>query len=47
MQRLVFLQKITLKGEEMACINADGTISGSAKEILNLISNPHTFEEKH
>ena len=29
----------------MACINADGTISGSAKELLNLISNPYTAEE--
>jgi len=29
----------------MACINADGTISGSAKELLNLISNPYSAEE--
>ena len=29
----------------MACVNADGTISGSAKELLNLISSPHADEE--
>ena len=29
----------------MACINSDGTISGSAKELLSLISNPYTAEE--
>ena len=29
----------------MACINADGTISGSAKELLSLILNPYTAEE--
>ena len=30
----------------MACINADGTISESAKELLGLISNnPYTDEE--
>ncbi len=29
----------------MACVNADGTISATAKELLQLISEPYSAEE--
>ena len=29
----------------MACVNSDGTISGSAKELLSLLSSPFSAEE--
>ncbi|MDD3520306.1 MAG: DUF742 domain-containing protein [Actinomycetota bacterium] len=29
----------------MACVNADGTISATAKELLELVSEPYSVED--